>query len=170
MDQPRTPSPEDGADRTGSGHHVSGDMSAGLQMFDRGAPTSPLVLCVVALGGALGASGRWAVGAMFDAVSTPQGAVAWGWATLIVNVVGAFLIGIVARRMERDTMGWAFTVTGVLGGFTTFSAFAMSINDLADADRMALAIGYGAVTLLAGIGATLVAHGVPLGPAAAESA
>jgi fluoride ion exporter CrcB/FEX len=49
-------------------------------------------------------------------------------------------------------------VTGVLGGFTTFSALAVELNDLADAERLPIAVLYGAVTLVAGIGATFVAH------------
>jgi len=81
----------------------------------------------------------------------------WPWATLIVNVVGCVLIGFAARLVVRDTAGWAFVVTGVLGGFTTFSALAVELNDLAEADRMPLAIAYGAVTLAAGIGATMIA-------------
>jgi len=58
----------------------------------------------------------------------------------------------------EDTAAWAFVVTGVLGGFTTFSALAVELNDLAEADRMPLAIAYGAVTLAAGIGATALAE------------
>jgi fluoride ion exporter CrcB/FEX len=49
-------------------------------------------------------------------------------------------------------------VTGILGGFTTFSALAVELNDLADAERLPLAVLYGAVTLSAGVGATFVAH------------
>ena len=71
---------------------------------------------------------------------------------MIVNVVGCVLIGVAARRIERDTTAWAFVVTGVLGGFTTFSALAVELNDMADAERLPLAVLYGAVTLAAGVG------------------
>jgi fluoride ion exporter CrcB/FEX len=50
-------------------------------------------------------------------------------------------------------------VTGVLGGFTTFSALAVQLNDLVEADRTPMAVLYGAVTLGAGVGATLLAGG-----------
>ena len=68
-----------------------------------------------------------------------------------------------ADRSRRGTLSvgtsaWAFAVTGVLGGFTTFSALAVELNDFADAERLPLAVLYGAVTLVAGIGATFIAH------------
>jgi fluoride exporter len=53
-------------------------------------------------------------------------------------------------------VSWAFVVTGVLGGFTTFSAFAVELNELAEADRMSMAVVYGALTLGAGVGATVI--------------
>lgn len=129
----------------------------GVQVFDRSTPFAPPVLVAVALGGAIGASGRWAVARGVDAAGWSDSAAGWPWATLIVNLVGAFLIGLAARNVVRDTTAWAFTVTGVLGGFTTFSALAVELNDLADADRLPLALAYAAVTLTAGVAATMVA-------------
>lgn len=111
----------------------------------------------MAVGGAIGAGGRWIVGWAVDTAAGPHAAGTWPWATLIVNLVGCLLIGLAARSVERDTTAWAFMVTGVLGGFTTFSALAVELNDMADADRMPLAIAYGAVTLVAGVAATVVA-------------
>jgi CrcB protein len=93
----------------------------------------------------------------FDAISSPHRPATWPWATLTVNIVGALLIGLAVRGVERDTPAWAFTVTGILGGFTTFSSFAVELNDLADADRLPLAALYGAGTLGAGVLATTVA-------------
>ena len=75
----------------------------------------------------------------------------------MVDILGCLMIGFAARLVERDTTAWAFVVTGVLGGFTTFSALAVELNDLAEADRTTLAIVYGAITLAAGIGATAIA-------------
>lgn len=75
---------------------------------------------------------------------------------MVVNVVGCVLIGFAARLIARDAVSWAFVVTGLLGGFTTFSALAVELNDLAEADRMTLAIVYGALTLAAGVGATAI--------------
>lgn len=112
----------------------------------------PEALAVVALGGIIGSSARWAVGTQVGA--TPG---VWPWSTLVVNVVGCALIGWAARRLRRGSLGWDFVVTGVLGGFTTMSAFAVELNELVDADRSTLAIVYAMSTLLAGVGATFVA-------------
>ena len=71
------------------------------------------------------------------------------------------LIGFAARRVVRNTAMWAFTVTGILGGFTTFSALALELNDLADADRLPLAALSAVVTMVAGIGATAIAGPTP---------
>lgn len=123
-----------------------------MQLF--GAASSPLtqVLPVVAVGGAFGATGRWAAGEL-----VPADAGVWPWATLFVNVLGALAIGVAARGIDRDSMRWAFVVTGVLGGFTTFSALALELNDLVEAGRTAVAVAYGTVTLAGGVTATLVA-------------
>ena len=112
----------------------------------------PIAIAVVAAGGAIGATGRWAIAELFASSSA-----SWGWPTLIANIVGSLAIGIAARRLRPATRSWEFTVTGVLGGFTTFSAFAVAANDLVDAGRDGLAVAYVAVTLLSGIGATCVA-------------
>jgi CrcB protein len=114
------------------------------------------VLVAIAVGGAIGASARWATAWLFDTADPISPTTAWPWATLVVNVVGCALIGLAARLLVRHTVGWAFAVTGVLGGFTTFSALAVELNDLAEADRLPLAVAYGAVTLAAGIGATFL--------------
>ena len=127
-----------------------------MQIVDR--PFAPLVLGAIAAGGAIGATGRWGVAELFDAAGTPHVPGTWPWATLVVNVLGCLLIGLAARTLSAGTVAWAFGVTGVLGGFTTFSALAVELNDLADAERLPVAVLYGAVTLAAGVGATFVAH------------
>ena len=127
-----------------------------MQIVDR--PFAPLVLGAIAAGGAIGATGRWAVAELLDAAGTPHVPGTWPWATLVVNVMGCLLIGLAARTLSAGTVTWAFAVTGVLGGFTTFSALAVELNDLADAERLPVAVLYGAVTLAAGVGATFVAH------------
>ncbi len=124
-----------------------------MQIVDR-----PFALGAIAIGGAIGASGRWAVVELVDAASTPHVPGTWPWATLVVNVIGCVLIGMAARTLSAGTVPWAFAVTGVLGGFTTFSALAVELNDLADADRLPMAVLYGAVTIAAGVGATFIAH------------
>lgn len=115
------------------------------------------MIAAVAVGGAIGATGRWFVAWTLTSVTGVHEPGTWPWATLIVNIVGCMAIGFAARGVERDTVRWAFVVTGILGGFTTFSALAVELNDMADADRLPLAFVYGAVTLAAGIAATALA-------------
>ena len=129
-----------------------------MQRIDRAAPFAPAVVTAVAVGGAIGSSGRWFVAWMLDAFGVAHQPGAWPWATLVVNVVGCLLIGLAARNLERDTVAWTFVVAGLLGGFTTFSALAVELNDFAETERLPLAVLYGAVTLAAGIGATFLAH------------
>lgn len=108
---------------------------------------------IVAGGGAAGASVRWSVGELL--ASQPG---TFPWATLIVNVAGCAAIGVAARRLQRDSELWLAVVVGVLGGLTTFSAFASETRGLVDADRPGLAIAYVAVTAVAGIAGTEIAR------------
>ncbi len=128
-----------------------------MQVFDRSTPFAPGVIVAVAVGGAIGASGRWFMAWLLEATAGDHQPGTWPWATLVVNIVGCLLIGFAARLVARGTTAWAFVITGVLGGFTTFSALAVELNDMADAERLWLAFLYGAVTLAAGIGATAIA-------------
>jgi CrcB protein len=128
-----------------------------VQVFDRATPFEPQVLAAVAAGGAVGAVARWSVAWAMDASTGDHQLGTWPWATLVANIVGCVLVGVAARRIGRDTTGWAFTVTGLLGGFTTFSALAVELNDMADAERLPLAVLYAAVTLAVGVAATALA-------------
>lgn len=84
----------------------------------------------VALGGALGAVARYGVETALP-VSTP----AWPWATFAINLVGAFAIGVVVAEINRHhkqgklVCSWfrPLVVTGMLGGFTTFSTFMVEV-------------------------------------------
>jgi CrcB protein len=107
-------------------------------------------LTAAALGGMIGASCRWAVAQplAFEPGEFP-------WDGLFVNVLGCLLIGAAAARLVRGTVGWAFAVTGVLGGFTTMSGFALGFNDLIAADRTVAAIAYFVVTMAGGVLALL---------------
>lgn len=100
----------------------------------------------VATGGALGATGRWAIAEQLLR-NAPDG---FPWAIFGVNVVGCLLIGVVSSRVERATLAWAFVATGVLGGFTTMSSFAVELNDLAGDDSTGSAVVYAVATLIAG--------------------
>ena len=110
---------------------------------------------LVGAGGAVGAAGRWLVGEAFSEPTSE--AAGWPWATLVVNLLGCLLIGFAARRLDRRSMWWDALVTGLLGGFTTMSAFAVELNNLADAGRTTMLVGYIAATIIGGVGATWLA-------------
>ena len=117
---------------------------------------------LVALGGALGALARWAV-----AGALPRGEGAWPWATVTVNLVGCLLLGVLLGVLEvrrpNDARLRVFAGTGVLGGFTTFSTFAVEVTDLLAAGALLMAAGYVVVSALGGVVA------VALGLAAGRS-
>ena len=117
-----------------------------------GAHPQGSVIAVVAVGGALGAAGRYGASLLWP---TPSGS--FPWTTLIVNAVGCAVIGIflvlitdlwAAHRLVRPFFG-----TGVLGGFTTFSTYAADIQHLVATDHARTALMYLAGTLLAALGA-----------------
>ena len=98
-------------------------------------------LCWIAAGGALGAVARFGVVSGADRLG-----LAFPWGTLLVNVAGSFVIGILLGALTDharfDAVVRPFFVVGVLGAFTTFSAFSMeTLLLLADA-RWLPAIGY----------------------------
>ncbi|MGX9227081.1 fluoride efflux transporter FluC [Streptomyces albus] len=104
-----------------------------------------LVLAVVALGGTLGAWARYAATLLWP---TPAGT--FPWTILLVNVTGCALMG---AFMVLLTDAWAahrlvrpFFGTGVLGGYTTFSTYAVDIRGLLEEHRPGLALGVLALT------------------------
>ena len=80
-------------------------------------------LLQVALGGAIGASGRYLTGVAAIRVMGPG----FPWGTLTVNVVGSFVMGVVVVALGHlgANRFAPLLMTGVLGGFTTFSAFSL---------------------------------------------
>ncbi len=105
------------------------------------------LLAVVALGGIIGALGRVAIAEFFGTGSTRQLA-----ATLCVNILGAVAIGAIFPWLRARTgtpLLQPFLITGVLGGFTTFSTFAADV--VLTTASISVTITYVAVTLVAGI-------------------
>ena len=111
-----------------------------------------------ALGGALGALARWGV-----AEALPHDPGAWPWATLLVNLVGCLVLGLLIGRVLERSPGppWLrpFLATGVLGGFTTYSAFAVETVQLTEAGRVGAAAGYVLASVAGGVLATAVGLG-----------
>ncbi|MEZ5843585.1 MAG: fluoride efflux transporter CrcB [Hyphomicrobiaceae bacterium] len=99
-------------------------------------------ILVVGAGGALGAVARYAVTVAALRIFGP----AFPWGTLAVNVVGSFLMGVLAAALlarAPDAMGLRlFLLTGVLGGFTTFSAFSLDAVNLVERGAGGLAFVY----------------------------
>ena len=113
------------------------------------------VWLAVAVGGACGAIARWLVGEGVHSWLGPAADFPWG--TLLVNVIGCALIGVVAPILVGGR-AWitALVVTGFLGGFTTYSAFAEETFALADrGDSMGLVLA--GLYVVATIAATSVA-------------
>lgn len=104
------------------------------------------VLGAIAMGGSLGALGRYAVDE-----ALPHARVSFPWSTLLVNVSGCFLIGVlmvVALELtEPHRLVRPFLGVGVLGGYTTFSAASVELQQLMDAHRNATALMYLVATL-----------------------
>ena len=115
------------------------------QLHERGVARA---VAAVAGGGATGAALRWAVGRAL--VGEPA---EWPWATFAVNVLGCLAIGIASVVVTRGSLRWDGLVTGLLGGFTTMSSFAVELNDLVDAGRPSIAGMSALTTLLTGIAA-----------------
>lgn len=108
-------------------------------------------LALVAVGGAVGSLLRYAVG-----TAVPHEAGGWPWATVAVNVAASLLIGVVAGWAHwRHAAHWVrpLVMSGVLGGFSTYSAFAVDTVSLGEGGSSGLAAAYVVVTLVLCIGA-----------------
>lgn len=117
-------------------------------------PTLSNVL-MVAAGGAAGALARFGVVLLVKphAPDFPMG-------TLVVNLAGCLMIGVLAglvdaHPMQRGSWAWTLLAVGVLGGFTTFSSFAIETADMLQARRFAAVAVYVIVSNVVGIALAL---------------
>src|SRR5690625_3508407 len=114
---------------------------------------SPTVLIAVVAGGGRGTLARYGVGQVISGVGS----------TLAVNLLGAFALGLLSgwapwhQLQVRGQVVQSFFTTGLLGGFTTYSALAHELTSM----PWAPAIGYAAVTLLGGV--ALAVSGIVMG-------
>ena len=127
-------------------------------MFDRKALPSHKgdmdKLILVAAGGAVGAVARYLTGM---AAVRSLGA-AWPYGTLAVNVVGGFAMGVLvsalALRGGADQERWRLLLgVGVLGGFTTFSAFSLEVAMMIERREWASAFTYSTLSVVASVAA-----------------
>lgn len=119
---------------------------------------------LASLGGAIGAGARYLVNVVCAECLAPG----FPWATFIVNVAGSFLMGVVMASLLPylgDSVAWrTFLATGILGGFTTFSAFSLDAVTLLEKQQLTLlalyvvgSVALSVLALVAGVGAVRVA-------------
>lgn len=112
----------------------------------------------IALAGAVGTLCRYALGRWV--LSMTGGAFPWG--TFAVNIIGCLLIGVVAGGIEKHTLVSPMVrlaiIVGFLGGFTTFSSFALEGYSLAHSRDWLAAGGYVVLSNLIGLGAVWAGH------------
>ncbi len=98
----------------------------------------------VALGGAIGSAARYGVNVWSGRMLGSE----FPWHTFIVNVVGCFAMGVLVELMAlKLNVGndiRAFLTTGILGGFTTFSAYSLDFAVLMERKTYGAALAYGA--------------------------
>ncbi|MDF0602653.1 fluoride efflux transporter CrcB [Psychromarinibacter sp. C21-152] len=121
-------------------------------------------VAMVALGGAVGATGRYMTG--LAAVRVMGHGFPWG--TLTVNVAGSFLMGVLVVTLAHfgGTRLAPLLVTGMLGGFTTFSAFSLDAVTLWERGQHTLAAGYVAASVVLSLAALFAGLAVARGVAA----
>ncbi len=112
---------------------------------------------LILIGGALGTGIRAALEAAYPA--QPGG---WPWATFLINVTGAFTLGVLLETLIRRgpdsgvrqylRLGLG---TGVLGGYTTYSTFAVEAVRLLGAGAVLIGIGYAIASVILGLAAAL---------------
>lgn len=110
-------------------------------------------ILLVAMGGALGSVARYLTG--LAALRWPGPGYPWG--TLVVNIVGGLAIGIcaelIARRFDGSQELRLFIITGILGGFTTFSAFSLEVTGMAERGDYLTALVYVLVSVAVSVAA-----------------
>ena len=111
---------------------------------------------IVGLGGGAGSILRYAVQKIFNS----QNVAAFPTGTLLVNISGCFLIGILWSLFSRS-LNWneelkLLLMTGFCGGFTTFSAFTFEGIGLLRENKTAIFIGYVTASVIGGLLATFI--------------
>lgn len=106
-------------------------------------------LFFVALGGAIGSCLRYGVSELIMRFLTES---TWPLATYIVNISGGFAMGVIfgwfSTTGVENTSLRLFLATGILGGFTTFSAFSLELYQIANRGSLGLAVIYGLSSVL----------------------
>jgi CrcB protein len=120
--------------------------------------TAGTEVLLVAAGGAAGCVARHLVGLALQSASA-----GFPWGTLLVNVAGSFVLGVLVGTLPPGGAGRLGLGTGFCGGFTTFSAFGVEAVALAERGLAVRAGGYAAASVALGVAAA--AAGVAAGRA-----
>ncbi len=122
----------------------------------------PLLMAVVTLGGSIGSLVRYLVSRV-----APTAAGGWPVATLVVNLAGSLVLGLLLEALARRGADRGrrqvlrlLVGTGFCGGLTTYSTLALEVDLLLRNDRVSLALTYGSVSVVAGLVATAVGVGL----------
>ena len=110
-------------------------------------------LFAVAVGGAVGASGRYLFNLQMMRLLGPN----FPWGTFGVNIIGSFIMGVIAEslalRFNVSSEVRSFLMTGVLGGFTTFSAFSLDAGNMIERNDWGMAGLYVSASVIGSIAA-----------------
>jgi CrcB protein len=120
-------------------------------------PTPLVATLYVALGGAAGSALRYQAGRGVTHWLGATAGTAFPWATLAVNLLGSLAMGLLAGWLARAGDGgehWRLLLgVGLLGGFTTFSAFSLELMLLIERGQPGLAFAYALLSVVAGLAA-----------------
>jgi CrcB protein len=143
------------------------DAAPGRRRSARPLHFTPAAMALVLAGGFVGAAAREAVE---QALHSSSGG--FPWATFLINLAGAFILGLLLEALVRagQDSGWRRGArllggTGVCGGFTTYSTFALEAVQLGRAGHVAIAALYVAATVIGGLITTTAGIAVASAPA-----
>ena len=112
---------------------------------------------MIAIGGALGSMARYASTTYVAPLifKPTDSTVQFPWGTFVVNLLGSFLIGllyvVLVEKNNLSPLYRLFFITGVLGGYTTFSAYSLEMLQLWQSGQIANAIGYALGSVVCGL-------------------
>ncbi|AQR74091.1 fluoride efflux transporter CrcB [Sphingomonas sp. LM7] len=117
-------------------------------------------LFLVMLGGAFGAGARHLVGRATLALFGPN----FPWGTLAVNLIGGLAMGVLAGglvRLGESGEQWRLLLgVGVLGGFTTFSAFSLDVMTMIERGDWGMGLGYVLASVIGSVAALAIGLGI----------
>ena len=121
---------------------------------------------LVGIGGALGSVARYGSGVLVGKAWTSS----FPLATLLINIIGSLAMGLLVGYLARTTPAWQadarlFVAVGVLGGFTTFSAFSLDTIAMIERGEIGLALLYVLLSVVVAIAALYAGLVLMRGPA-----